>query len=83
MTRLSRILHPRWTGGERPRQFEARLDSELRFHFDEQVAANLRKGMSEAEARRATRSNSAASNRSRKNAATPAGFLFSTWQFRM
>ncbi len=55
MTRLSRILHPRWTGGERPRQFEARLDSELRFHFDEQVAANLRKGMSEAEARRATR----------------------------
>lgn len=47
MTWLERVLHR----GELERQ----LDAELRFHFDEHVAANIRKGMSEPEARRAAR----------------------------
>jgi predicted permease len=41
-------LHRLW---RKPEQ-EKRLEQELRFHFDSQVAANIRAGMSEEEARR-------------------------------
>jgi predicted permease len=37
------------------RELEERLDRELRFHFDSQVADNIRAGMSETEARRQAR----------------------------
>ncbi|MGA8599662.1 MAG: ABC transporter permease [Bryobacteraceae bacterium] len=36
-------------------ELEQKLDSELRFHFDQQVAENIRRGMSADEARRAAR----------------------------
>jgi predicted permease len=36
-------------------QLEQELDKELRFHFEQQVAANMRTGMTEEQARRATR----------------------------
>ncbi|MGA8599664.1 MAG: ABC transporter permease [Bryobacteraceae bacterium] len=36
-------------------ELERKLDAELRFHFDRQVADNIRRGMSEAEARRSAR----------------------------
>jgi hypothetical protein len=39
----------------RRKRIEEQLDAELRFHFDECVADNIRRGMSEAEARRAAR----------------------------
>ena len=39
-------------GSER---LEAELDKELRFHFEQQVAENIRSGMTEEQARRATR----------------------------
>jgi predicted permease len=39
----------------RTRRVEQQLDSELRFHFESQVADKVRRGMAEAEARRATR----------------------------
>jgi len=37
------------------RRMERQLDSELRFHFESQVADKVRRGLSETEARRATR----------------------------
>ena len=39
----------------RTRRMEQQLDSELRFHFETQVADKIRDGLTEAEARRATR----------------------------
>ena len=39
----------------RVRRMERQLDSELRFHFETQVADKIRDGLTEAEARRATR----------------------------
>ncbi len=44
-----------WQRFWKRRELEDRLDRELRFHFDCQVAENLRAGMSEAEARRDAR----------------------------
>ncbi len=39
----------------RTRRVEQQLDSELRFHFESQVADKVHRGMAEADARRATR----------------------------
>ena len=39
----------------RTRRIEQQLDSELRFHFEAQVADKIRDGLTEAEARRTTR----------------------------
>ena len=39
----------------RSRRMEKELDSELRFHFESQVADKMKAGASEAEARRSTR----------------------------
>src|SRR5216683_2122351 len=44
-----------WQRLWKKKQFEERLDAELRFHFDQQVADNIRAGMSEEEARRKAR----------------------------
>ncbi|HVX67441.1 MAG TPA: permease prefix domain 1-containing protein [Bryobacteraceae bacterium] len=44
-----------WLRLFRRRRLEAELSAELRFHFDQQVADNLRAGMTEEEARRAAR----------------------------
>ncbi len=41
-----------WQRLWRKRQQEKRLEQELRFHFESQVADNLRAGMSEEDARR-------------------------------
>jgi putative ABC transport system permease protein len=45
----------RWQRFWKKREMEEQLDRELRFHFDCQVADNIREGMSEAEARRQAR----------------------------
>lgn len=44
-----------WLRLIRRRELERKLDAELRFHFERQVADNIRDGMSEAEARRSAR----------------------------
>ena len=44
-----------WQRLWKKKQLEERLDAELRFHFDHQVADNIRAGMSEEEARRKAR----------------------------
>ncbi len=44
-----------WQRLWKKKQLEGRLDTELRFHFDHQVADNIRAGMSEEEARRKAR----------------------------
>jgi hypothetical protein len=44
-----------WQRLSKKKHLEERLDTELRFHFDQQVADNIRAGMSEEEARRSAR----------------------------
>ena len=44
-----------WQRLWKKKHLEERLDAELRFHFDHQVADNIRAGMSEEEARRKAR----------------------------
>src|SRR5258708_2269713 len=44
-----------WQRLRKKKQLEERLDAELRFHFDRQVADKIRAGMSEEEARRKAR----------------------------
>jgi hypothetical protein len=44
-----------WQRLWKKKQLEERLDAELRFHFDHQVADNIRAGMNEEEARRKAR----------------------------
>jgi hypothetical protein len=44
-----------WRRLLRRKEFDQRLDAELRFHVGHQVAENIRAGMSEAEVRRRTR----------------------------
>src|SRR6266849_1217071 len=44
-----------WQRLWKKKQLEERLDAELRFHFDHQVADNIRAGMSKEEARRNAR----------------------------
>jgi hypothetical protein len=56
---------------------EDRLNKELRFHIEQQIAANIAAGMSPAEAAAALNSNSAASIASKKKSATRAGKLIS------
>src|SRR5262249_20700270 len=53
--RRRRIVMNWWQRLGRKKQLEEQLDSELSFHFETQVANNIRAGMSEEEARRRAR----------------------------
>jgi hypothetical protein len=55
-----------WQRLRKGSQLEGQLNAELQFHFERQVADNLRRGMTEEEARRRARRDSHAGARYRR-----------------